>query len=223
MLNSIRKVLALLALSLAVTAVAAAQAPTGTTAVPSKIGVIDIQRAILATNEGRRDFEALTKKFEPKQVELKTLNDEVENLKKQLAAQGDKLNQDELANRNRTIQQKEKNLQRLLEDAQQDFQTQQNELAQRIGGKMIQVIENYARANGIALVVDGSNPQSGLIWAAEQTNISQQIVDAYNTQSGIAAPAPTSPRPAANTPATRPAGTPPPAAKKPAATTPPKQ
>jgi outer membrane protein len=211
MLNSTRKVLALFALSFAVTAVATAQAPTGTTAIPNRVGVIDIQRAILATNEGRRDFEALTKKFEPKQVELKTLNDEVENLKKALTAQGDKLNEDERANRTRTIQQKEKNLQRLLEDAQQDFQTQQGELAQRIGQKMIQVIETYARANGIALVVDGSNPQSGLIWASEQTNISQQIVDAYNAQSGIAAPAPAAPRPAATTP------------KKPAASTPPKQ
>lgn len=215
MLNLTRKVIALLTLSFAVTAIAAAQAPTGSTAVPNKIGVIDIQRAILATNEGRRDFEALTKKFEPKQVELKALNDEVENLKKQLAAQGDKLNQDELANRNRTIQQKEKNLQRLLEDAQQDFQTQQNELAQRIGGKMMQVIENYARANGIALVVDGSNPQSGLIWASDTTNIGQQIVNAYNAQSGVAAPPPSAPRPAATNPA----------AKKPApaSTTPPKK
>lgn len=200
MLNSTRKVFALFILCLAMTAVAAAQAPTGSTAVPTKVGVIDIQRAILATNEGRRDFEALTKKFEPKQVELKTLNDEVENLKKALTAQGDKLNDDERANRSRTIQQKEKNLQRLLEDAQQEFQTQQSELAQRIGGKMMQVIENYARTNGIALVVDGSNPQSGLIWAAENTNISQQIVDAYNAQSGVAAP-PTAPRPAATTPA----------------------
>ncbi|MEO5935686.1 MAG: OmpH family outer membrane protein [Terriglobales bacterium] len=216
-MNLTRKLIALLTLSLAVTASAVAQAPTGSAA--TKIGVIDIQRAILATNEGRRDFEALTKKFEPKQVELKTLNDEVDNLKKQLQAQGDKLNQDELANRNRTIQQKEKNLQRLLEDAQQDFQTQQNELAQRIGGKMMQVIETYARANGIAVVVDGSNPQSGLIWANENTNISQQIVDAYNTVSGIAAP----PRPAGAAPgaAAPKANTPP--AKKPAATTPPKK
>ncbi|HUS18201.1 MAG TPA: OmpH family outer membrane protein [Terriglobales bacterium] len=208
MLNSTRKIFALFILCLAITAVAAAQAPAGTTAVPTKVGVIDIQRAILATNEGRRDFEALTKKFEPKQVELKTLNDEVENLKKALTAQGDKLNEEERGNRGRVIQQKEKNLQRLLEDAQQDFQTQQGELAQRIGQKMIQVIENYARANGIALVVDGSNPQSGLIWASEQTNISQQIVDAYNTQSGIAAP-PAAPRPAATTPAKKAPATPP--------------
>lgn len=208
MLNTTRKVLSLLLLSFAFTAFASAQAPAAG-AGGNKIGVIDIQRAILATNEGRRDFEALTKKFEPKQAELKTLNDEVEGLKKALTAQGDKLNDDERNNRARIIQQKEKNLQRLLEDAQTDFQTQQNELGQRIGQKMVQVIENYARANGIALVVDGSNPQSGLIWASEQTNISQQIVDAYNAQSGVAAPPPSAPKPAATAPVKKPAAAPP--------------
>jgi outer membrane protein len=209
MLNLTRKVFALLILTFAITAFAQAQAPAGTapsTPAPTKVGVINIQAAILATNEGRRDFEALTKKFEPKQAELKTLSDELDNLKKQLQAQGDKLNDDERANRARVIQQKEKNLQRLLEDAQQDFQNQQNELGSRIGQKMMDVIEKYARANGIAMIVDGSNPQSGLIWASETANISQQIVDAYNAQSGVAAPAPAAPS------AARPAATP---AKKP--------
>lgn len=202
MLNLTRKVFALLLLTFAINAFAQAQAApaTATTPPPTKVGVINIQAAILATNEGRRDFEALTKKFEPKQAELKTLSDELDNLKKQLQAQGDKLNDDERANRARVIQQKEKNLQRLLEDAQQDFQNQQNELGSRIGQKMMDVIEKYARANGIAMIVDGSNPQSGLIWASETANISQQIVDAYNAQSGVAAPAPAAPsaaRPAA--------------------------
>lgn len=214
MLNLTRKAAALLVATFAFVAFASAQAPTGTTApVPNKVGVIDIQRAILATNEGRRDFEALTKRFEPKQAELKGLNDEVENLKKQLQTQGDKMNEDARANLTRNIQQKEKNLQRLLEDAQQDFQTQQAELGNRIGQKMMEVIEKYARANGIALVVDGSNPQSGLIWASETSNISQAIVDAYNVQSGVAPP------PAAAPSATRPAANP--AAKTPATTNPP--
>jgi outer membrane protein len=212
MLNLTRKVVALLVLSFAITTLAAAQAPTGAAApMPTKIGVINIQAAILSTNEGRRDFEALTKRFEPKQAELKGLSDELDNLKKQLQAQGDKLNEDERGNRARTIQQKEKNLQRLLEDAQQDFQTQQNEVGAKIGQKMMDIIEKYARANGIALVVDGSNPQSGLVWASEATNISQQIVDAYNQQSGIAAPAPAAPstaRPTAPPPAKKPATTP---------------
>ena len=64
---------------------AAASTPDTTVAgTGSKIGTINIEQAIFASNEGQRDFEALSKKLEPKQTELKNMNDEVESLKKQL-------------------------------------------------------------------------------------------------------------------------------------------
>ena len=50
----------------------------------TKVGTINVEQAIFASNEGQRDFDALTKKLEPKSNELKGLNDEVDNLKKQL-------------------------------------------------------------------------------------------------------------------------------------------
>src|SRR5262249_1170560 len=73
----------------------AATGATNTTApnTGTKVGEINIDGAILGTNEGRRDMEALGKKFEPKQTELKSQNDELETLKKQLNTQGDKLNE----------------------------------------------------------------------------------------------------------------------------------
>src|SRR5579864_3502349 len=60
---------------------------------PTKVAIINIQAAIANTNEGQRDLDALQKKFEPKQIELKSLNDEVDNLKKQLATQTANLNE----------------------------------------------------------------------------------------------------------------------------------
>lgn len=174
----------------------------------SKIGVINIRAAIIATNEGKRDFDALNKKFEPKQGELKAANDEIENLKKQLTAQQDKLSDEERANRGRVIEQKAKSLQVNLENAEQDYVAQQNEIVNRIGSKMINVLEQYSKNNGLMLVVDASNPQSGLLYASESVNIGPAIVDAYNAQSGVAAP------PAAPGKATPAA----PAAKKPATT-----
>jgi len=66
--------------------------PATTTApVPGKVGTINIQDAIFGSNEGQRDMQALQKKYEPKQVELKSQNDELEALKKQLSTQGEKL------------------------------------------------------------------------------------------------------------------------------------
>ena len=124
---------------------------------------INIQAAIANSNEGQRDLDALQKKFEPKQIELKSLSDEVDNLKKQLAAQDTKLNDDERNKRVQSIETKQKTLQRNLEDAQNDYQTQSNEIAQRIGSKLMQSLDNYAKQNGYAVVIDVSSQQSPVL------------------------------------------------------------
>jgi outer membrane protein len=157
---------------------------------PTKVAIINIQAAIANTNEGQRDLDALQKKFEPKQIELKSLSDEVDNLKKQLAAQTDKLNDDERNKRVQTIESKQKTLQRNLEDAQNDYQSQSNEIAQRIGTKLMQSLDSYAKQNGFAVVIDVSSQQSPVLWAAQSVDITKPVIDAYNVASGVAAPAP---------------------------------
>ncbi|HVH85361.1 MAG TPA: OmpH family outer membrane protein [Terriglobales bacterium] len=166
---------------------------------PTKVAIINIQAAIANTNEGQRDLDALQKKFEPKQIELKSLSDEVDNLKKQLAAQTDKLNDDERNKRVQTIESKQKTLQRNLEDAQNDYQSQSNEIAQRIGSKLMQSLDSYAKQNGFAVVIDVSSQQSPVLWAAQSVDITKPVIDAYNVASGVAAPPPST-KPAISAP-----------------------
>src|SRR5207237_2594920 len=156
---------------------------------PNKLAIINIQAAIANTNEGQRDLDALQKKFEPKQIELKSLSDEVENLKKQLSAQTDKLNDDERNKRVQSIESKQKTLQRNLEDAQNEYQSQSNDIAQRIGQKLMQTLDSYAKQNGFAVVIDVSSQQSPVLWAAQSVDITKPVIDAYNVVSGVTAPA----------------------------------
>jgi len=129
-------------------------APAAATGAGTKIGTISMEQAIFATNEGRRDFEALSKKLEPKQNELKGANDEIESLKKQLNTQGDKLNEEARANLVKQIETKQKSLDRQLQDAREDAQNQQNEIAQRILQKLGPVLIKYATDNGFGMIVD---------------------------------------------------------------------
>jgi outer membrane protein len=172
----------------------ASAAPTTTiaTGTGSKLGTINIEQAVLGSNEGQRDFEALRKKLEPKQNELKGQNDELEALQKQLQTQTDKLNDDARATLVKQIETKKKSFDRSVQDAQEDAQNQQKEIFQRILQKMAPVIVKHAQENGFAMIVDTSNPwpQSPILWYGEQGDITKAVVDAYNTQSGIAAPAP---------------------------------
>ncbi|HWF92215.1 MAG TPA: OmpH family outer membrane protein [Terriglobales bacterium] len=185
-------------------------APGATSAsAPSKIGTINVEAAIYSSNEGLRDFEALNKTEEPKQTELKSKNDELEALKKQLNTQGDKLNEAARATLVSQISAKQKTFDRDMQDARDDYQSKQQEVAQKILQKMAPVIEKYASDNNYSLIVDTSTqwPQGPVLWRNPSVDITKAVVDAYNVKSGVAAPPPEAPaaHPASSRPATRPA------------------
>lgn len=181
----------------------AASAPSGASA---KIGIVNIQDAIIATNEGKKEFDALQTRFAPKQNDLKNLNDEVENLKKDLQAKQDKLNEEERAKQVKNLEVKQKTLQRNYEDAQNEFQQAEQEVVNRIGGKMLNVLEKYAKSNNYSVILDVSNPQTPVLWASQGTNITKELVDAYNAESPVAAPAAPANRPAGAAASRPPAG-----------------
>jgi outer membrane protein len=184
--------LAAFAQSAAPSASAAPAAPQAT-----KVGIINIQAAIVNSNEGQRDFESLQKKFDPKRQELEGLNKEIDDLQKKFNTQQDKLSDEARNDLLKQIDAKKKTLQRSYEDANTDIQGQQNEIANRIGQKMVEVLDKYAKDNGFTLILDVSGQQSPVLWAASSVDITKPVVDAYNAQSGVAAPA----KPAAAAPA----------------------
>jgi outer membrane protein len=188
------------------TAAAPAEAPAGDS--QAKIAVIAFQQAVTATNEFQRNFGDLQKKYEPKRQELKTLSDQIESLKKQLQTQGDALSDQERETRAKTINDKEKQLQRSTEDDTNDFQQAMQETFNGVASKVGDLLVNYAQQQRFTLVLDGGDQQvQAVLYASPTTDITKAIVDAYNLKSGVAAP---TPQPTASVPAApRPAQKPP--------------
>jgi len=166
--------------------------PAVTGATGSKIGNINVEGAIFASNEGQRDFDTLSKKLEPRQNELKAKNEEIDGLKKQLNTQGDKLNEEAKNSLTKQIETKQKALERDAQDAQEDARNQENEIAQRILQKMAPMIVDYAKNNGFALIIDASTnnqwPNGPVLWNSGTLDITKPVVDAYNAKSGVPAP-----------------------------------
>jgi outer membrane protein len=195
----------------AASAAAPAAAPTGT----SKIAVINFQAAVFQTNEGRRNISELQKKFDPKRTALKAQADEIDTLKKQLQASGDKLSDAERESRTQAIDTKEKALQRDGEDASNDYEQQMSQAYQQLAEKVYGVLQSYVTQNGYGLVLDasasGQQQAPTVLWASQGTDITRAVIDAYNVKSGVPAPAaepPSAPTPASHAPtAAHPSGT----------------
>ena len=180
----------------------AAASPSG----PSKVAVIMFQAAVAQTNEGKRNFEEVEKKYQPKQTQLKQQSDEIDTLKKQLQTQSATLTDTERAQRLKSIDDKEKALQRSGEDAQNDFQQEIQQTYAQLAQKVYGSVQSYAQQNGYTLVLDASQQQSPVLYATQGNDITEQVIAAYNQKSGIAAPPPSAPSPSGATGTASPRG-----------------
>jgi outer membrane protein len=209
----LKKIFAFPVLALGMAALAHAQTPT-------KVAIIHVQNAILSTKEGQKAASDLSAKFAPKKAELDKKQSDLASLQDQLRKGSATMSEDVKAKLMRDFDSGNKNLQRDTQDAQDELDQEQGKVMQELGNKMMGVIEKYATQNGIALVVDVSNPQTPVLWASQTIDITGDIVKLYD-QANPSAGAPGGAAPKTATPpaggAAKPPATPPgtpPATKK---------
>ncbi len=171
-------------------------------AIPAKVAVIAFEQAVVATNEGQRALAEVGKKYEPKKATIDAQSKEVDSLKQQLQALPATTPDEERATRLKTIDTKEKALQRDAEDAtnayQADMQEAYGKIAQKVGAEAVK----YVQEHGFTLLMNvggGQQTPNPVLWFAQTTDITQAVVNAYNVSSGVAAPPPSAPTPARRT------------------------
>ena len=197
--------------------------PPPPTAYPAKIALIAFEQAVIQTNEGQQTLADVQKKYAPKKAALDTLAAEIDTLKKQLQAAPATLSDTERAARLKAIDAKDKQYQNQAEDASTAYNADVQEALSKVMQKVDTVLRDYVQKNGFTLLLDVGGQQSPVMWTSPNPNadITDAVIAAYNTASGIAPPPPAAPTPtAAPKPATaptRPATTPHTAAPKPPA------
>jgi Skp family chaperone for outer membrane proteins len=187
-------------------ATAPAATPIAPQAYPAKIALIAFQQAVIATNEGQRALADIRKKYEPKQAQLEALNTEIDTLKKQLQA-APATTDAERSSRMKTMDTKQKKLDRDTEDARTSYQTDLQEAYGKVAQKVNSILLNYVQTNGYTLLLDVSSEQSAVMWAAKDpsADITEAVVAAYNASTpAVSAPAPDAPGAAPSAPRPRP-------------------
>ena len=179
-------------------------APVAPQAIPAKVAIIAFQQVVFATNEMQRQVADIQKKYQPQKSKIDSENADIDSLKKQLQSLPSTTTDEERARRERSIDEKEKQLQRDAEDAQNAYNGDMQEAFGKISQKVGAAAVKYAQDNGFTMIVNIEASQqvpNPVMWWQPGTDISQAVVNAYNTSSGIAAPPPSAPTPAAHRPA----------------------
>jgi outer membrane protein len=170
-------------------------APSGSEPVapPVKVATIFGQNAIAGTQEGRKASAALTAKFAPKRDEYNRKQAELQSLRDQLKKGQATLSADALSNLNKSIDAKNREVQRLGQDSQAALEEEEGAMMQQLGDKLTAVVQEYASRNGYAVVIDVSAPNGPVIWASPTIDITNDIVKLYDQAHPVASTPPAAP------------------------------
>ena len=164
---------------------AQAPAPAAAPRPAGGVAVINIQAALVNTQEGQQGAQALQQQFLPIRNQLQTLGQEVADLERRLQEGQRTLSQAAQLELQNSIESKRKQGRRLEEDLQEDSQRAQNELLARLSQKMGPIIQQYAQQNEISLIVP-VNPQSPPIYVGPGVNITQAVIQIYDQTHPVA-------------------------------------
>ena len=200
-----------LGLALGGIAVARAQAPppaAGGTAALQRIAYIDVQRVLARSAAGVAAREALERDKATMQKEMDGKRVELEKLREELEKKGALLTPETRRDKQDQFDRKRRDAARLADDFQKELERKEALLLQKVLQDVSGIIERIGKEKGYYLVVEKRG--AGVIYAAPEADLTDEIIRAFDKQSGTK-PAGGSPVPAA-APAPAPAPAP---AKKP--------
>ena len=165
-----------------------------------KAAWLNMQSALLGTQDGEKVQAELKKKFAPKEQEFQKRQSDLQARQAQYQKTMNTISDAAKASAEREMEALGRTLQRDNEDAQQDFQAEENRVLSPLLQKMQNIINKYATDNQIGMVVDASRQQNNLIYADPASDITKAIVALYNQAPAAAAPVPATARPVTSAP-----------------------
>jgi len=183
-------------------------AAAGAAPAAAKVGVLNVQAAIASTAEGKQSSAELQSQFAARQTELETLNKQINDLRQRLQAGQNTLSQEEQARLTRQGESLAKQAQRKQDEYNEDVQAALGDVRERIGRKMLDVLDRYARENGYSAIFDTSSQAQVIIYASNQADVTQDIIrlfdQAYPVKASATPAKPAAAKPAPTTTPTKP-------------------
>jgi len=154
----------------------------------TKLAIVNMNGALIGTRDGHQAVSDLNAKQVAKSKEFEQKQNEILGLQDQLTKGANTLSEAAKNALYASIAARKKTVQREMEDAQADLQSDEQQILQRLGEKILAVVQRYAHDNGYTMVVDVGANNSPVLYAASSIDITKQIIELYD-KSAAAPPA----------------------------------
>lgn len=122
----------------------------------TKVGVVNLQRAVFESAEIKKADAQMQATFKPRQDKIDQLQKEIAALAQQLQSSNGKLSPAAEQDLQSQGQRKQRDLQRLQDDLQADATAYRNDILSKSSAKMTDVVKKLAEEKGMDLIIDTS-------------------------------------------------------------------
>jgi len=157
-----------------------ALAPARDAAAESRIAVVDLQHAVMQTEDGIRAQATLKKLFDKRQRDLDAKQNDLQRAREDIERQSRVLSREALQKRMEDWQRQMVELQTVFVDYNKELQKKQGELTGPIIKKMMTVINRVAKKQGFELIID----KQAAPYARPDLDLTEQIIQLYNSGGG---------------------------------------
>src|SRR4051794_490936 len=150
-----------------------------------KFAVVDVQRAVMETEDGLRAQATLKKFFDKRQQELDAKQNELQKQREEIEKQSKVLSQQALAKRMEDWQKQMMELQTVFVEYNKELQKKQGELTQPIYGKMVALMRRMATQDGYDAILE----KQAVPYMRADLDLTDRVTQLYNAGGASAAPA----------------------------------
>lgn len=148
-------------------------------AAQTKIAVIDVQRVVSESDPGKESLITLQKLQEEKIAAGQSLQEEFNAMREQINKQRMTLSEERLAELTRAMEDKEIALRRFQDDATRELDEARRAALGRLEERIMPVIDEVGNERGLTLIFN--KYQSGLVYADEAVDITDEVIRRFNT------------------------------------------
>lgn len=147
-------------------------------AADSKIGYVDIQKAIQSTKAGKKAKKQLETQFNKKKKELAKLESDIKKMTKDLEKKKLVLTDEKRLKKQQEIQREMLKYREMVGKSQVEIQEKERKLTLPILKKIRTVIGKIAEKEGYTFVLEKS--EQSVLWAKKEADLTEKVVKAYD-------------------------------------------
>jgi outer membrane protein len=149
-------------------------------AADTKIGVVDIQKALAASKIGQDAQKKYEGELKKSQTEIDQKKGEYEKLQSTIEKQKSSLNPKALAEKEEQLLSLEKDLKRSFQDKKEELRRENMRIVSELVGKIRKIVDGLAKENGYTLVVEKNG--QGVLYADAKYDITDEVVSKFDKQ-----------------------------------------